>query len=117
LSQYHLSTDTRLFRITRSDLNISVSTNVPCHEDLVVGLELLADRSYPLQGEVPVLFRETHRIAIVLKPDVKQRLAMALCQALLYMLDERRDILFSGIGKQRLQANVRLVVVGKTELV
>jgi hypothetical protein len=33
------------------------------------------------------------------------------------MLDKRRDVLFGRIGKQRLQADVRLVVVGKAELV
>jgi hypothetical protein len=33
------------------------------------------------------------------------------------MLDQRRDVLFGGVGEQRLQANVRLVVIGETELV
>jgi len=42
---------------------------------------------------------------------------MALGQAPLDMLSERCDVLFGGVGKERLEADVRLVVIGEAELV
>jgi hypothetical protein len=42
---------------------------------------------------------------------------VSLFQTLFDELDERGDILFGGIGEQRLQANVNLAVVGEAELV
>jgi hypothetical protein len=42
---------------------------------------------------------------------------VALVQALLDELDERGDVLFGGVGEQRLRTNVDLAVVGEAELV
>jgi hypothetical protein len=42
---------------------------------------------------------------------------VALLQTLLDVLCESGDIGFGGVGKQRLQADVRVVVVGEAELV
>jgi len=42
---------------------------------------------------------------------------MALGQALLDVLSKRGDILFGRVGKESLEANVRLVVVGEAKFV
>jgi hypothetical protein len=42
---------------------------------------------------------------------------VALCQALLDVLCESRDILLGSVGQERLEADMRFVVVGEAELV
>lgn len=115
LPQDHLATHTRLFGVSRPHL--SVTAHVARHEDLEVGLDLFTGNSYPLQSELPILFREPHGFATVLYSDIEKRLAMALCQALLDMPNKRWDILLSGVCKQRPQADMRAVIVGEAELI
>lgn len=115
LSQDHLATVTRVFGIARPDLYIAA--DVPRHEHLVVCFQLLARSVYPLERKLPRLFREAHGFAIVLNTNIEEHFSMALYESLLDVFDERGDIAVGGVGEERLQANVRLVIVGEAELV
>jgi len=115
LSQDHLATQAKLLRIARSDFD--VTANIPRHEHLVVGFYLLAGNLYPLQGKLPLVLSEAHGVTAVFQANIEQGLPMALGQAPLDMLSERCDVLFGGVGKERLEADVRLVVIGEAELV
>lgn len=115
VSYDHLPTEASVFRIPRADLNIAA--NIPGHQGLVVGLDEFADGAYPLEGKVPVLLGEAHALTTVLESNIEQDLAVALGQALLDVLSQRGDILLGGVNEQRLQADVRLRIVGQAELV
>jgi hypothetical protein len=89
-----------ILRISRSYFDIAA--HVPRHEELVVGLDLLANRPYPLQRKFPGLICEAHGFTIVFQANVEQDLAVALYQALLDVLSECGDIFFGRVGKERL---------------
>ena len=115
MPQEHLPAEARVFCITRSNLN--VAANIPRHQQLVVSLDLFADKAYSLQCKLPDVFGEGHVVSCIFQANIEQDLAMALGQTLLDVLSKRGDILFGRVGKESLEANVRLVVVGEAKFV
>jgi len=115
LPQEHLPAEARVFCIARSDLN--VAANIPRHQQLVVSLDLFADKPYSLQCKLPEVLGEGHVVSCIFQANIEQDLAMALGQTLLDVLSKRGDILFGGVGKEGLEANMRLVVVGEAKFV
>ena len=115
MSYNHLAAEARIFYVSRT--NLDVASNIPGHQNLVVGLDQLAHSLHSPESEVPILFGKPHTLAVVLEPKIKQDLAMPLSQALLDVLTQRGYILFGRINEQCLQSNVRFCVVAKTELI
>ena len=76
MSYNHLAAEACIFYV--SGTNLDVASNIPGHQNLVVGLDQLADSLHSLDSKVPFLLGKPHGLAGILKPKVEQNLAMAL---------------------------------------
>jgi hypothetical protein len=97
MSYNHLAAEARIFYVSRT--NLDVAANIPGHQNLVIGLDQLADSLQSLDSKVPCLLGESHGLASILEPEVEQNLAMALGKTPLNVLAERGYILLGRINE------------------
>ena len=97
MSYNHLAAEARIFYVSRT--NLDVASNIPGHQNLVVGLDQLADSLQSLDSKVPFLLGKSHSLAGIFQPKVEQNLAMALGQTPLYVLPQRGYILLVRINE------------------
>ena len=97
MSYDHLAAEARIFYV--SGANLDVTANIPGHQNLVVGLDQLADSLQSLDSKVPIFLGKPHSLAGILQPKVEQNLAMALGQTPLYVLPQRGYILLVRINE------------------
>jgi hypothetical protein len=76
MSYNHLAAEASIFYV--SGTNLDVAANIPGHQNLVVGLDQLADSLHSPERKVPFLLGKSHGLAGILEPEVEQNLAMAL---------------------------------------
>jgi hypothetical protein len=97
MSYNHLTAEARILYV--SGANLDVASNIPGHQNLIIGLDQLADSLQSLDSKVPFLLRKSHGLAGILEPEIKQNLAMALGKTPLNVLAERGYILLGRINE------------------